>query len=83
MVGACTLAERILNHLVIDLREFYRGTPEYRKVLRKDSFDDWRIPIDTLESWGVLLLQAASEFRSLMLLRHRSIHFNPDTYKNL
>lgn len=83
LVGACALGERILNHLLIDLRHFYRDTPEYKRVYRKDSFDDWRIPIDTLEAWGVLLPKAVTEFRSLMALRHRSIHFNASTYDTL
>ena len=83
LVGACALGERILNHLVIDLRDFYRATPEYRRVHSKSSFDDWRVPIDTLEAWGVLLPAAAAEFRALMPLRHRSIHFNVSTYATL
>lgn len=83
LVGACTLAERILNHLIIDLRPHYRSTPEYARIYRKRSFDDWRIPIDVLESWGVLLPEAAKEFRHLLPLRHRSVHFNPDTYARL
>jgi hypothetical protein len=83
LVGACALGERILNHLIIDLRDFYRATPEYRRVHRKNSFDDWRLPIDTLEAWGVLLPAAATEFRELMPLRHRSIHFNVSTYSTL
>src|SRR6185437_16568300 len=42
LVGACALGERILNHLILDLRAHYGHTPEYKKVYRKDSFDDWR-----------------------------------------
>lgn len=83
LVGACTLAERILNHLIIDLRAHYRSTPEYPRVYRKDSFDDWRVPIEVLASWGVLLPEAVKEFRLLMPLRHRSVHFNPETYVKL
>lgn len=83
LVGACTLGERILNHLVIDLRAFYRATPEYRRVYRQNSFDDWRVPIDVLEAWEVLLPAAAAEFRALMPLRNRSIHFNLGTYATL
>jgi hypothetical protein len=83
LVGACALGERILNHLIIDLREYYRSTPQYRRVHRKDSFDDWRVPIDTLEAWNVLLPGTVIEFRELMRLRHRSIHFNASTYSTL
>ena len=39
-----------------------------------------QMPIDTLEDWEVLLPAAVIEFRALMQLRHRSIHFNITTY---
>ncbi len=83
LVSACTLGERILNHLIIDLRDFYKATPQYRRVYNKDSFDNWQVPIDTLEAWGVLVPKAVSEFRALALLRNRSIHFNVSTYTTL
>lgn len=83
LVGACALGERILNHLVLDLRDFYKSTPEYRKVFRKGSFDNWQVPIDALEAWNVLQPKAVTEFRALMELRHRSIHFNVGTYATL
>jgi hypothetical protein len=83
LVSACALGERILNHLILDLRDFYKHTPEYKRVYRKDSFDDWQIPIDTLEAWNVLLPKAVAEFQALMVLRHRSIHFNISTYATL
>ncbi|MEP1327062.1 hypothetical protein [Pseudophaeobacter sp.] len=83
LVGACALGERILNHLILDLRDHYKHTPEYKKVYKKSSFDSWRIPIDTLESWGVLLPKSVIEFNELMSLRHRSIHFNESTYMTL
>jgi hypothetical protein len=41
LVGACALGERILNHLVLDLRDYFKGTAEYEKVYRKKSFDNW------------------------------------------
>jgi hypothetical protein len=81
LVGACALGERILNHLIIDLRESYRNTPQYRQVYRKSSFDNWEVPIATLSAWNILLPGAAAAFTSLMPIRHRSIHFNPSTYE--
>lgn len=83
LVGACALGERILNHLVLELRGFYTNTKEYKKVHRKSSFDNWKVPIDTLEAWGVLRPKAVQEFLNLMNLRHRSIHFNPSTYASV
>lgn len=80
LVGACALGERVLNHLIIDLRDFYSSRKEYKRVYRKKSFDDWNVPIDTLSAWGVLLPDVAKEFRLLKILRDRSIHFNEKTY---
>jgi hypothetical protein len=51
LVSACALGERILNHLMLELRGFYKHTAEYKHVYRKESFDNWQIPIDTLEAW--------------------------------
>jgi len=83
LIGACSLGERILNHLILDMRPHFKATPEYQRVYRKDSFDDWNVPIDTLEAWNVLLPEALTEFRALRPLRHRSIHFNVSTYETL
>lgn len=83
LVGACALGERVLNHLILDLREFYTATPEYRRVARKQSFDNWALAIDTLEAWGVLLPEAVGHYRALANLRHRSVHFDPGTYGRL
>ncbi|CAO3402233.1 hypothetical protein VH569_23990 [Azospirillum sp. 11R-A] len=83
LLGACALGERILNHLILDLRDSYRHTTEYRTVFGKDSFVDWMKAIGTLEAWRVLLPGAIDQFRALMLLRHRSVHFNASTYATL
>nr|WP_321981085.1 hypothetical protein [uncultured Cohaesibacter sp.] len=83
LVAACALGERILNHLVIDMRPMFKHTSEYRRVHKKQSFADWDVPINTLEEWGVLLPEVVSEFRLLKELRHRSIHFNVSTYETL
>lgn len=68
LVGACALGERLLNHLILNLRENFKGTPEYKKVHRKSSFDDWELAIGTLESWGlasrsVLCFSRACEYQ--------------------
>ena len=83
LVGACALGERILNHLILDMRDHFKATPQYRYVYRKDSFDNWDVPIDALEAWNILLPEVVTEFRALKTLRHRSIHFNVSTYSTL
>lgn len=82
LTGASSLGERILNHLVLKLREYFKATPEYQKVYRKNSFDNWDLAINTLESWDVLLPEAVATFRELKTVRNHSIHFNPETDEN-
>jgi len=77
LTATCSLGERILNHLLHALREDFKHTPEYKRVYRKDSFDDWKEATDTLDSWGVLLPDVTCAFRELETIRHRSIHFTP------
>jgi len=69
LTASCALGERILNHLIRALREYFRRTEEYKRVHRKDSFDDWQLAIDTLERWEVLLPEAVTAFRGLAEVR--------------
>lgn len=64
------------------LRELYRNTPEYKKVYRKDSFYDWELAIDTLNSWRILSDNVSLMYRDLIDIRHKSLHFRPETNRN-
>lgn len=83
LVGACALGERILNHFILDLRQFFRATPAYKRVHNKQSFDNWTAAIDALQAWGVFLPETVAQYRALSTLRNRSIHFDVDTYGRL
>ena len=82
LTAACSLGERILNYLLLILRDDYKNTPEYKTVYRKDSFDNWELPINVLESWNILLPDVAKEFRHLNEMRHNAIHFRPEVDRN-
>jgi len=82
LTGACALGERILNQLIIHLRDDFKNTEQYKKVYKKNSFDNWDLPIDTLKSWDVLLPEVVKLFQDLKDLRNRVIHFNPETDTN-
>ncbi|MFL3317308.1 hypothetical protein [Klebsiella michiganensis] len=82
LTGACALGERILNHMVLLLRDYHKSSPEYKKLHRKQSFDYWPTAIDALESWGELLPEAVEKFRELNIKRNNAIHFNPETDHN-
>ena len=71
-----------LNHLVLDLRDDFPKTRQYKRAKRAP-FRDWQAAIDILAAWDVLLPDVVNEFRGLESLRHRTIHFNRDTYSNL
>lgn len=83
LVAACALGERILNHLVLDLRDSFKASAHYRKVARKESFDNWPFAVSVLTDWNVLVDGVGAEFLALGSLRNRSIHFNPETYRSL
>lgn len=82
LTAACALGERILNHLILLLREEFRHTPEYRNVYRRDSFDNWNIAIATLTAWRILLPDVEQAFRHLATVRNRTLHFDPATEQN-
>lgn len=78
--GITTLTERVLNHLVIALRDDFKLTPEYKKVHSKASFTDWDEVIRILEAWDILLSDSKPHVLKLKKLRHQyAAHFNPET----
>lgn len=83
LVAACALGERILNHLVLDLRDSFKSSEHYRKVYRKNSFDNWAFVVTVLTDWNILVDGVGTELLTLSDLRNRSIHFDPDTYQSL
>lgn len=79
LVGCCALGERILNHLIHEFRDDFRGSPEYKHIYNKESFDDWNRAIDVLEAWEILLPDVVQDYRELRMKRNESIHFRPET----
>jgi len=82
LTGACALGERILNHLIIRLRDDYKSSSEYKKVYKKKSFDNWMIAIKTLKNWNILLPEVVKKFKELEKMRQKAIHFQPDVDRN-
>jgi hypothetical protein len=72
LTGACALGERILNHLVLKLRDYHKGTASYKRVYDKESFDNWNTAIDVLEEWGVFIDEAVfKDWESFAINRTR------------
>jgi len=75
LTSACCLGERILNHLVIGLRSYFKSNNRYKEVARKDSFQDWDRLIGILSEWGVLNDELSQNFKELLKLRNPAVHF--------
>lgn len=75
LLGACGLGERILNQLVLTLRGDYPDHPATEQVVGKQSFDNWRVCIKTLQEWGVFSGEVARDFTRLMKRRHAAVHY--------
>lgn len=83
LTAVCALGERVLNHLILGLRDSYKASKCYKYVYRKESFDNWDIAIDALHEWEVLTENAVNSFRALSQLRNQAIHFNLETEENV
>lgn len=82
LTGVCALGERVLNHLITQLRDEFKSTPEYKLVYKNKSFDKWDLMIATLESWNILLPNVVKKFKELKEKRNEAIHFNPEVDTN-
>ncbi len=83
LVAACALGERMLNHMILDLREEYSSTAEYRKVKNKSAIHKWQIAMECLEAWGIIEPIVRQEFEALRKRRQRSLHFDDKLYSSL
>jgi len=75
VTAACCLAERILNRLILKTRKHFKTHPTYKKIYRKDSFDDWTKMLNIIEEWNLVPQKAIELMRKLMPIRHQSIHY--------
>jgi hypothetical protein len=80
LTATCALGERILNHLIINLREHFKDKPEYDSVSGK-TIDNWKNAINALNAWGILQPEAVKKYQLLKKIRNKSLHFNLETEK--
>jgi len=87
LTSACALGERILNHLVLDLREDYddgsEEPNEHSGIFTCKSCSSWNLMINTLTRWGIFNSNIKNLFKELSKKRHKSLHFNEGTINNL
>lgn len=78
LVGASGLGERILNHLVLALRDEYSEHEATRHVSKKESIDDWNKCVKALSGWGVFDVETGRDYLALMRMRHGAVHYRPE-----
>ncbi len=79
ITSAGSLGERILNRLIIKTRHHYKNSSHYKKVYKKNSFDNWSTAIEVLQDWEVISENVAKLFLRLEKFRNNSVHYN-DNY---
>lgn len=75
LTAATCLGERILNHLILGLRDVYRHHAATRKKVLKKTCENWKEAISALSSWGVLTDPARSSLLKLHRHRNAAVHF--------
>jgi hypothetical protein len=75
LVGACALGERILNELVLRLRDDFANHPTTAEIAGRRSLSDWNRGIEVLVTWSVLDDATATQFNELRKLRNKSVHY--------
>jgi len=76
MTSAGALGERILNRLLIKTRAYFKSSNDYKKIYRKDSFENWDEPIRILNDWQIIDSNVVTAFKSLKKFRNDSIHYS-------
>lgn len=76
VTSACCLTERILNRLILKTRGHFKDHVHYKKICRKESFDDWAKMVTVISDWQIIPEKAINLIKELMPIRHQSIHYN-------
>jgi len=77
LTSSCCLGERIFNILILRLRDYYKRSRHYKRIYRKESFDDWERSVGILSDWKVInSTDVKREYKKLARIRRDVIHFN-------
>lgn len=75
LLGVAGLGERILNELVLTLRDDFKSSEHYKNIYSKGSLDDWDLATRILTDWDVISSETADVFSKLKTLRNESVHY--------
>ena len=76
VTAVCALGERILNYLVISLRDTFKNVTTNEDINTHKSFSNWKLLNETLLEWGIFEEDIFDKFKALAQIRHRVIHYN-------
>ena len=79
LTAACCLGERILNQLLLQLRDEFASHPDTNKKVLKETCDNWGVAYSTLHRWQVLTSPAKKKFEELHRQRSDAVHFRLET----
>lgn len=82
LTAACALGERLLNQLILRMRDSHFADHTATRHVKKNATDNWGKAIQTLAAWGVLTTELQRDFRMLHRLRNDAIHFNLPELQN-
>lgn len=78
MTSCGALGERILNQLILKTRKYYKSSIHYKKIHKKQSFDQWDIVLTILKDWEIITDEIVELFKKLKKFRNDSIHYNDE-----
>lgn len=77
-VSACCLTERILNRLVIKLKNYHKESDFYKKIYNwEEKIQNWDLLTKILEDWSVLDEFQITLCKKLHQLRTNTVHYVP------
>ena len=79
ITGACCLTERLLNRLIIKLKDHNKKSPLYKKIYDKEKqIQNWDTLKEVLEDWGILNEEQLSICKKLHRYRNDTVHYIPE-----
>ena len=72
MTASCCLGERLMNRLVIKLRDYFKTSEHYK---RAEKIQNWQLLIRILADWNIFSTAQAQIAEQLRRLRSDSVHY--------
>jgi hypothetical protein len=83
VTAVCALGERMLNYLVINLRDEFKEFEVHSDIRTHKSLSNWKIMNEALLLWNIFDVNVFNEFNELLKIRNRVIHYNKNIEEDL